>query len=43
MRERRMLQNTYINAVTLLLFFGVSVACIFISAYLWMRQQKMPH
>jgi hypothetical protein len=38
-----MFENTYINAVTLLLlFFGISVAFIFLSAYLWMRQQKTP-
>ena len=39
-----MLENTYTNAVTmLLLFFGVSIAFIFFSAYLWLREQKRPY
>jgi len=36
-----MLENTYTSAVTmLLLFFGVSIAVIIFSAYLWSREPK---
>jgi len=36
-----MLENTFANAVSmLLLFFGISIAFIIFSAYLWSRAQK---
>jgi hypothetical protein len=39
--ERRVFENTYTSAVAmLLLFFGVSIAFIILSAYLWMHEQR---
>jgi len=36
-----MLENVYANAVMmLLLFFGISIAFIILSAYLWSREHK---
>jgi hypothetical protein len=39
--ERRMLKNIFPNAVSMMLFcFGVSIAFIFFSAYLWSRVRQ---
>jgi hypothetical protein len=41
MGKRRMLENAYTSAVAmLLLFFGVSIAFILLSAYFWMSEQR---
>jgi len=40
-RERRMFENALTSAVSMLLFvFGVSIAFIFFSGYLWSRGRK---
>jgi hypothetical protein len=40
-RERRMFEKTALDAVAMLLFFfGLSIAFIVFSGYLWSRQQK---
>jgi ABC-type transport system involved in multi-copper enzyme maturation permease subunit len=41
MEERGMFENSFANAVSmLLLFFGVTIAFIIFSAYLWSRERK---
>jgi len=40
-RERRMFENAFANAVSMvLLILGISIAFIFLSGYLWSRERK---
>ena len=40
-REMRMFENAFANAVSMvLLVFGISIAFIFLSGYLWSRERK---